>query len=316
MYPFRRPGGFFEIAPYRDIFDGSELGQERMRLWKTYLHEGRGFLEILHLWAEYPTFRALVDQVRTNNRLQAISVAWNDWASDHEDDARSFITAQSTHVWTTLDSTAKATFLAITHALMREGLMDQVLFVTEIRGKLSGIGTTFRLYCFLQSTAPARIQSVFGKSCKGVNYFYEPLHPICYRQSQSAPSFEISTREHQTTLKRKDGTVKGWESDIVIDYREVEFTHLSPDNFDITALSGSHSHFQLHEIRFGGEVPGLNQFRPQMLEALEAQPEAPMARPEPLPSFYDVGIDPSSVAAAEPEPPQPEEPKDILDQID
>lgn len=322
MNPFRRPGGFFEIAPYSEIFDGSPLGQERSRLWKTYLHEGRGFLEVLHLWAEYPAFRALVEQTSLPNRLQSISGAWRIWAAQTPTEASAFINAQSSHVWSTLEATAKTTFLALTHATASIGLLPEVQTMTQIRGNLMGSGAPFRMYCLLDTGAPTAIQKVFGKSSKIWNYFYEPNHPICYRQSHAAPALEISTREQSTTHKRQGGTLRGWEADLLIDYRDAAFSHISPDNFDITALSGSHGHYDLHAHRFGGPIPGLIQFRP--LLGL-TQPSVGVTEEE-FNTFNDSGLNTLPEAIQEREPPpmmttlplrdQSEPPTDILDIIE
>jgi hypothetical protein len=151
--------------------------------------------------------------------------------------------------YTHLPTSAKTTFSAVTHALLRTSLTDEsgaplgasamalVEKVDQVLGKVEGSGgdKQFRIYLTLRPNA----LEILGKSQEFTrvsdNTVYHKGFPICFR-SEGTPSIQISI------------TRDGKRADIDVDYRSSKFPvalingHLSASNSDIRAGNNDERH--------------------------------------------------------------------------
>lgn len=252
----------FVIDDFSTLFDGSaRLTSDRNRLLESYARYGRGLEDVLRAWGE--GHKALVDQAAENLRkirpglpvlqLQAESVAWDSWQSASKAEADAFARSQMGTIWSLLEPTQQASFLAITHALQHLGLLQELERLTHIKGAAKGSGTNqFRLIANLRVTSLDILRQVLDGPGSSIHDGY----PESFRQrGTNPPRLQICTRRI-LELDRFGRVDRRWEAtdrecDIDVDYRRTGEGHLRPSNSDVTSRDFGIDSFTRHADFFG-----------------------------------------------------------------
>ena len=149
-----------------------------------------------------------------------------------------------------LPLSAKTTFGAVTHALMRTPLTDSqgnplgdsaiavIDKIDDLAGKVSGApgDKQFRIYVQLKPDAVDLLSKSQEFKRDGDNTVYHHGYPVCYRGRGGAPSIQVSIS--------RDGRI----ADIDVDYRSSKFPaalfngHLSAANSDVRAGDNDQRH--------------------------------------------------------------------------
>jgi hypothetical protein len=149
-----------------------------------------------------------------------------------------------------LPLSAKTTFGAVTHALMRTPLTDKqgaplgdsaivvIDKLDDLAGKVSGApgDKQFRIYVQLKPEAMDLLSNSQEFKREGDNTVYHHGYPVCYRGRGGAPSIQVSIS--------RDGRI----ADIDVDYRSSKFPaalfngHLSAANSDVRAGDNDERH--------------------------------------------------------------------------
>ncbi|MCI0348848.1 MAG: hypothetical protein L0Z53_05425, partial [Acidobacteriales bacterium] len=149
-----------------------------------------------------------------------------------------------------LPLSAKTTFGAVTHALMRTPLTDKqgtplgdsaiavIDKIDDVAGKVSDApgDKQFRIYVQLKPEAMALLSKSQEFKREGDNTVYHHGYPVCYRGYGGAPSIQVSIS--------RDGRI----ADIDVDYRSSKFPaalfngHLSAANSDVRAGDNDERH--------------------------------------------------------------------------
>jgi len=262
MRTFSRSDVTFVIDDYAPLFEGSStLALERNRLLESYARHGRGLEDVLRVWAvsHAPLVDKAADGLRASRpglpvvQLQAESVAWDAWQSANKAEADAFARSQMPAIWSDLDATQQASFLAITHALHHLTLLHELERLTHIKGAANGSGTNqFRLFANLRETALDVLRRVLNGPMSSIHDGY----PASFRQrGAEPPRLQICTR---TILELDDfGRVhRRWEAtdracDVDVDYRSPGEGHLRPSNSDVTSRDFGVDNFARHTKIFG-----------------------------------------------------------------
>src|SRR5262245_36956617 len=149
-----------------------------------------------------------------------------------------------------LPLSAKTTFGAVTHALMRTTLTDKqgtslgdsaiavIDKIDDVAGKVSDApgDKQFRIYVQLKPEAMDLLSKSQEFKREGDNTVYHHGYPVCYRGRGGAPSIQVSIS--------RDGRI----ADIDVDYRSSKFPaalfngHLSAANSDVRAGDNDERH--------------------------------------------------------------------------
>jgi hypothetical protein len=259
---FVRNGTKFSIDDFPVLFrSATPLTAERSRLLESYARHGRGLEDILRAWAvlhETLVAKAASELKRARPglpivRLQAESLAWDSWQAANSAEADAFARSQVETIWSALDATQQASFLAITHALHHLGLLQELERLTHIKGEAGGSGTNqFRLFGNLRDTSLVVLRRLLDGPMSSIHDGY----PASFRQQgREPPKLQICTR---TILELDEfGRVhRRWEAtdracDVDVDYRSKGEGHLRPSNSDVTSRAGGIDNFARHQKGFG-----------------------------------------------------------------
>ncbi len=259
---FVRGDNTFVIEDFSALFEGvAALTLERNRLFESYARYGRGLEDVLREWGgKNPS---LVDGAAKDLRarrpglpvlqLQAESVAWDSWQSANKADADAFARSQLGTIWSLLEPTQQASFLAITHALHHLKLLQELERLTHIKGEGKGSGTNqFRIIANLRVTSLDVIRQVLDGPGSSIHDGY----PESFRQhGENPPRLQICTRRI-LELDRFGRVDRRWEAtdrecDIDVDYRKTGEGHLRPSNSDVTSRDFGIDSFIRHTGVFG-----------------------------------------------------------------
>lgn len=157
--------------------------------------------------------------------------------------------AKPADVYANIPLSAKTTFNAITHALLKTTLTDQngaslgpaiqiVEKIDQLAGKVNGApgDQQFRIYIELKPGAIDLLQKSREFSRGPDNTVFHKGYPICFRSKPSVPSIQVSIA--------RDGKA----ADIDVDYRSSKFPvglvngHLTASNSDVRAGNNDERH--------------------------------------------------------------------------